>query len=188
MARRKKKNDYGESLAAIIVLIIIGAIGSANIAPVIGVIVFVIVIGYIAFHWIGFSRKKAYMSMLEAVGVADPMQLNPIDYERFCGILLNKSGWRTTETPMTRDFGADIIAYRGSIKMVVQCKRYSKPVGISAIQEVHAAARYYKANDAAVMATSGFTKSAKLLAEKTGTKLIIPGKKIVHDDNGIIKV
>lgn len=64
------------------------------------------------------------------------------------------------------DFGADIIA-RGFLftKIVVQCKCYSKPVGIKAIQEAYAAKCYYGASRAAVATNSTFTKQAKRLAQ-----------------------
>lgn len=143
---------------------------------------------YLFFHALKNNRENAYLKQLAAIGVSDPMQLTPDQYEKFCGILLSQSGWKVTQTPATRDFGADIIALRGNIKMVVQCKRYKKPVGISAVQEIHTAAQYYKANYTAVMATSGFTQPAKILAEKTGTRLIVPGKNTLHNAKDIIKI
>ena len=64
------------------------------------------------------------------------------------------------------DYGADVIA-RGFLftKIVVQCKCYSKPVGIKAIQEAYAAKCYYGASRAAVATNSTFTKQAKRLAQ-----------------------
>ena len=70
------------------------------------------------------------------------------------------------------DFGADVIA-RGFLfsKIVVQCKDYSKPVGVKAVQEAYAAKRFYRASRAAVAARGTFTKSAKLLAKRCGVEL-----------------
>ncbi len=72
----------------------------------------------------------------------------------------------------TGDFGADITA-RGLFlsKIVVQCKRYSKPVGVKAVQEVHAAREYYHASRAAVATNSTFTRAARELAKRCGVEL-----------------
>jgi HJR/Mrr/RecB family endonuclease len=70
------------------------------------------------------------------------------------------------------DFGGDIIA-RGFLlsKIVVQCKHYSKPVGVRAVQEAAAARSYYNASRAAVATNSTFTKQAKELAHRCGVSL-----------------
>lgn len=70
------------------------------------------------------------------------------------------------------DFGGDITA-RGFLfrKIVVQCKDYSKPVGVKAVQEAYAAKRFYRASRAAVAAQGTFTKSARLLAKRCGVEL-----------------
>ena len=56
-------------------------------------------------------------------------------------------------------------------KIVVQCKHYSKPVGVRAIQEVNAARKYYNASRAAVATNSTFTKQARALAKRCGVEL-----------------
>ena len=82
-------------------------------------------------------------------------------------------GWMFVEqVGQTGDFGADVIA-RGFMfsKIVVQCKHYSKPVGVKAVQEVNAARQYYGASRAAVATNSTFTKQAKQLAKRCGVEL-----------------
>ena len=70
------------------------------------------------------------------------------------------------------DYGADITA-RGFLmtRIVVQCKAYSKPVGVRAIQEVIAARQYYGASRAAVATNSTFTRQAKDMAKRCGVEL-----------------
>jgi HJR/Mrr/RecB family endonuclease len=70
------------------------------------------------------------------------------------------------------DYGADIIA-RGFLfsKIVVQCKHYSRPVGVRAVQEVNAARIYYGASRAAVATNNTFTKHARELARKCNVEL-----------------
>ena len=70
------------------------------------------------------------------------------------------------------DYGCDVIArYFPFGKIVVQCKNYSGKVGVSAVQEVYAAKRYYHATRAAVATNSTFTKNAEKLARACGVEL-----------------
>lgn len=72
----------------------------------------------------------------------------------------------------SHDYGGDVTALHLPFgKIVVQCKNYSGKVGVSAVQEVYAAKRYYHATRAAVATNSTFTKAARELADKCGVKL-----------------
>lgn len=75
--------------------------------------------------------------------ISDPFvfdsRMDPLDSERHCAILLENGGWTTRLTPATGDQGADVVAEKEGIRMVVQCKLYSQPVGNKAVQEVFAA-------------------------------------------------
>ncbi|UMY17483.1 restriction endonuclease [Methylobacterium organophilum] len=101
-----------------------------------------------------------------------------IDYERFCIARLVRAGWSAHPTPASGDQGADIVAERDGLRLVVQCKRYGRAVGNAAVQEVAAAARYWSADAAAVVSNAGFTPAARRLAAATGVKLLH------HDDLG----
>lgn len=95
-----------------------------------------------------------------------------IDYERFCAERLAGAGWRAHRTPPSGDQGADIVAERAGFRLVVQCKRLSKPVGNAAVQEVAAALRYWSGDRAAVVSNAGFTPAARRLARATGVLLL----------------
>jgi restriction system protein len=90
--------------------------------------------------------------------------------ERYERHVARKMRWRlwlfVRRIGKSGDYGADVIA-RGFLftKIVVQCKCYSNPVGVKAIQEAYAAKRYYGASRAAVATNSTFTKQAKRLAK-----------------------
>ncbi len=90
--------------------------------------------------------------------------MSAYEYEHFCSELLKKSGWITKVTAASGDQGIDIIAAAGSIKLVVQCKLYSTPVGNAAVQQVLAGQAFEQADFAAVATNSSFTQSAKSLA------------------------
>ena len=69
-------------------------------------------------------------------------------------------------TPVTGDHGADLLIRVGSIRIVIQAKRYTGVVGNAAVQEVFAAKQFYDADYAMVVTTSRFTNPAKVLADK----------------------
>ena len=89
------------------------------------------------------------------------------------GYKLAYVGWSDiTFTPVTGDYGADIIATdKDGLKVCIQCKRYDNPVGIDAVQEVIAAKQYYGANRAVVATNSVMTQQACNIAQKTGVEL-----------------
>lgn len=95
-------------------------------------------------------------------------------YERYVGSRLLADGYKELiYTPVTGDFGADIIARNPYGKKVcIQCKRYAEMVGIDAVQEIVAAKQYYNCDVAIVITNSTFTPAAKELAIKTGVGLI----------------
>ena len=96
--------------------------------------------------------------------------------ERYERHVARKMRWRlwlfVRRIGKSGDYGADVIA-RGFLftKIVVQCKHYSKPVGVRAVQEVNAARQYYGASRAAVATNSTFTRQAKQLAKRCGVEL-----------------
>ena len=88
--------------------------------------------------------------------------MDPYDYEHYCANQFLKNGWDDAEaTSGSSDQGVDVIAKKGDDVLVGQCKKYSKPVGNSAVQEVVAGMGYYGANIGVVISNAGFTNSAK---------------------------
>lgn len=86
---------------------------------------------------------------------------------------LTALGWSTTPTAVTGDWGADVVGRIGSECVVVQCKDWGGPVGLSAIQEVAFARTHYRAQLAAVVSRSGYTKAAKAAAKTAGVHLLV---------------
>lgn len=81
-------------------------------------------------------------------------------------------GYSVTKTPVTNDYGADLIVATPAGNFAIQCKRQSSNVSIKAIQEVYASIRKYNANFGIVITNSGYTNSAIELAKCCGIKLI----------------
>ena len=98
--------------------------------------------------------------------------MDPFDYEHYCASEFNKTGWEAKATQGSSDQGVDVKATKGGIVLVAQCKKFAKPVGNKAVQEVVAGMKYYEANKGVVIAPNGFTNSAEKLAEANNIKLI----------------
>ncbi|MER2267866.1 restriction endonuclease [Methylobacterium oxalidis] len=128
------------------------------------------------------DRFEEMVEIVEAVAAAVdlPDETEAPDdgtgYEQFCAARLAAAGWRAHATGGSGDQGADIVAERDRVRLVVQCKRYGKPVGNAAVQEAAAAARYWSGDMAAVVTNAGFTPAARKLAAATGVLLLH------HDD------
>ena len=94
------------------------------------------------------------------------------EFEDFMAETLHRSGIEVLElTKASGDFGADIIVMYEGERMAVQCKRYSRPIGVKAVQEAVSAKDYYKCTRAAVVTNSTFTRQAEELAAESGVIL-----------------
>lgn len=99
-------------------------------------------------------------------------EMTGVEFERYSAELLSANGVQIAEeTPATGDFGADFIILLDGERTVLQCKRFSRPVGVKAVQEAIAAMPYYKCTGAAVITNSTFTRQARELAEESGVIL-----------------
>ena len=87
-----------------------------------------------------------------------------IEFEDFVASRLRHTGWHVTKTAVTGDFGVNLVARMGEVTLAVQCKRHSKPVGVSAVQQVVAGAMHHMCTASMVVSNQGFTKAAKQLA------------------------
>lgn len=94
------------------------------------------------------------------------------EFEAAIRVIYEKMGYTVTLTPVTGDFGVDVIAEKGNEKLAIQAKRYSGTVGVKAVQEAASGAFYYKANKAIVITNSFYTPKAKELASELGVDLI----------------
>lgn len=97
---------------------------------------------------------------------------NGQEFEIYLKKLYTRLGYNVELTKTTGDQGADLILYKDGLKIVVQAKFYSSPVGNKAIQEVVGAIKFYDADFGIVVTNNLFTKSAIELAEVNGIELI----------------
>lgn len=106
----------------------------------------------------------------EEIGTIDG--LTPFEFEQWCEGQLRKFGWKAERTKAGADQGADVIAEKGGLRVAIQCKLYSRPVGNGAVQEAFASRQFYRTNLSAVISNAGFTPSARQLATSTGVVLL----------------
>lgn len=83
------------------------------------------------------------------------------DFEYYCAELLKKRGFQDVEvTRGSGDYGIDILAEKEGVTYAVQCKCYTAPVGVKAIQEAYAGKAYYDRMVGAVLTNQYFTQPA----------------------------
>jgi restriction system protein len=105
-------------------------------------------------------------------GIEEIDKMDGRTFENYLGSLFKYHGYNVVITQVSGDYGADLIIEKDGRKIVVQAKRYNKNVGIAAIQQVHAAIAFYKANEAWVVTNSGYTEAAHRLAKSNKVRLI----------------
>lgn len=94
------------------------------------------------------------------------------DFELYVAQLLGNIGFYNIQnTKGSGDQGVDILAEKEGMKYAFQCKRYDKPVGNKAVQEVFAGKFFYHCHVAVVVTNNYFTQSAKELAHQNGVVL-----------------
>ena len=99
------------------------------------------------------------------VSVVDEMEGH--DFEYFCAQLLEERGFIDVEvTRGSGDYGVDILAEKDGVTYAIQCKRYTSPVGVDAIQQVYAGKDYYDRMVGVVMTNQYFTAPAVEVAKK----------------------
>ena len=99
--------------------------------------------------------------------------LNGYDFETLVGAILQNCGFKCEVTRKSKDNGADIIAEKRGIKMVIQAKLYYKHNGGNkGVQEVYTAKNMFCGQVAVVVTNSYFSKSAIETAAKCDVVLI----------------
>lgn len=89
------------------------------------------------------------------------------EFEHYCAELLRKKGFIEVEvTKGSGDYGVDILAEKDGVTYAIQCKCYTAPIGVKAIQEAYAGRDYYERMVGAVLTNQYFTTPAVEAAKK----------------------
>ena len=105
------------------------------------------------------------------ITINDIDSISGYDFERILKSLFQKMGYQVIHTTLSNDQGADLIVEKFGVKTVVQAKNWQNNVTNSGIQEAVAAIKHYDAQRAMVISSSGFTQSARELAQSNNVVL-----------------
>lgn len=94
------------------------------------------------------------------------------EFEDHVARIARTTGAPVMMTPVTGDFGVDLIVGRRPNRLAVQCKRLARPVGAGAVQEVVAGAAVHDCAHTMVVTNHGFTPAARKLADLHGCVLV----------------
>ena len=94
------------------------------------------------------------------------------EFEDHVARIARSCGAPVIMTSVTGDWGVDIIVGRRPNRLAIQCKRQSRPVGASAVQEVVAGAPMQDCTKTMVVTNHDFTAAARRLAELHGCELV----------------
>lgn len=174
MARRKSKARQEEEIFKSLALLAFfgGAVGAYSLTKLWQaslVVGFLGVAGVIVLMR-SIERKRA--ERLKKSGIIQIDKMDGVQFEQYLGHLFRSHGYKAEVTQAAGDFGADLVLSKDGRRIVVQAKRYSKNVGLKAVQEVQGARAHYKASEAWVVTNSNFTQQAFQLAKSNGVRLI----------------
>ena len=94
------------------------------------------------------------------------------EFEDHIARIARSCGVPVIMTPLTGDWGVDLIVGNRPRRLAVQCKRQSRPVGAGAVQEVVAGAPMQDCTQTMVVTNHEFTPAARKLAELHGCELV----------------
>ncbi len=104
-------------------------------------------------------------------GIVDIDQMLGGTFERYLVAVFRRLGYPVEHTGRVGDYGADLIIVRNGVRTIVQAKRWSKKVGVKAVQEAVAAKGMYRCLEAMVITNSVFTQQARTLARANNVEL-----------------
>lgn len=101
------------------------------------------------------------------------IELSPREFEEYIAELIKYLGYDSVElTPYSNDKGLDVIAYKDSLKVGIQCKRYKGTVGSPDIQTFLGALSHAKADKGLFITTGMFSFEAEKMASEHPIVLI----------------
>jgi restriction system protein len=99
-------------------------------------------------------------------------EMSGTDFEDHVARIARSAGVPVIMTPLSGDWGVDLIVGHRPHRLAVQCKRQSRPVGAGAVQEVVAGAPMQDCTRTMVVTNHQFTPAARKLAERHGCELV----------------
>lgn len=126
---------------------------------------------FILFSGIYVLYKKRRENNLKNSTIKNIDNMTGEEFEEFLQVIFKSKGYKTMLTPITGDYGADLLVKKNGVKTVIQAKRWKSIVGVEAVQQVVASMRYYKATDAMVITNNYYSQNAINLAKVNNVRL-----------------
>lgn len=105
--------------------------------------------------------------------------LTPRAFEELVASIFEVEGYEVNVTPATRDGGVDVFAERSNRlglpdQWIVECKFYreDRPIGVEVVRQLVGVRQVLNVRNAALVATTRFTKEAQRTAELGGIELV----------------
>lgn len=117
-------------------------------------------------------ERKEWERKIRQSGIHEVDRMKGSEFEVFLQFLLQSHGYQARVTKGSGDYGADLVLDMPGKRIVVQAKRYSKKVGLKAVQEIVSAKSYYKADECWVITNNYFTAPALKLGNSNEVLLI----------------
>jgi restriction system protein len=128
-----------------------------------------LLIGLLALGRLALDLRR--LRRLSKSGIKEVDQMDGRSFEVFLSSLFRRLGYGVELTRYRGDYGADLVVTLAGARTAVQAKRWSKRVGIKAVQEAVAAKGYYGCDYALVVANRDFTPQARVLARANAVEL-----------------
>ncbi len=154
-------------VAAAVVWVSFASAGWAVAAGVVAPVLPLLMWRFAAGVWTG-ARTPSHFE--DAAGRAEVM--SGTQFEDYVATVARRCGLPVVMTPLSGDWGVDLIVGRRPNRLAVQCKRAARPVGPAAVQEVVAGAPMQDCAQTMVVTNNDFTPAARKLAELHGCHLI----------------
>jgi HJR/Mrr/RecB family endonuclease len=164
---RPKRRSAGAETTLIVVLLLLGALVYAieNFWPV-------LLVAGIAWGGWQVAAQAERQKRLRALRLADVDSMSGPQFEAYLVPLFRHQGYEVRHTGGAGDQGCDLLLEKAGRHIACQAKRYNHRVTNDAVAEAVAAKAFYGCNDAMVVTTSRFTRSARKLAQANGCDLI----------------
>lgn len=118
------------------------------------------------FAWQAYETRR-----LSKSGIAEIDQMSGHRFEEYLATLFRRLGYQVELTRRHGDYGADLVVTKGNTRTAVQAKRWSKRIGVKAVQEAVASKGMYACDAALVVANKEFTQQAEKLARANKVEL-----------------
>lgn len=97
--------------------------------------------------------------------------LDGIEFENWVAEIFRDQGFDVDHTPRSNDQGVDLIFRKSGKIAIVQCKKYSKNVGIATVRELAGVRLSWPNADAVLVTLFDFSKATRDFAKKHNIKL-----------------